>query len=353
MRARAGIGVATALALSACGRTDAPPPATASAAPVQAVTVGTAGGVETLIVTGRIERRREMDLSFRVPGVMTRLDVEAGDRVRAGQVVARLDPTGVAAAEQRARADLERAERDLARAKTLFEQGFVSRQRLDDAASAAKSAQAALSAAAFDRRWASLVSPVDGVVLSRAAQSGEVVQPGQTVIRVADDRSGLVLRASAPDRQAGQVREGQGVRVRLIADAPPVAGRVTRVGRSADALTAGVEIEIALPTDARALSGQVASAELDMAPGDTAAMTRIPAEAILEAEGRRTSVLVVDGQGKARRTPVTFDGFDGDFARVSGLPPGARVITVGAGFVGDGDAVQVVDPAKLPTVAAR
>jgi hypothetical protein len=64
-------------------------------------------------------------------------------------------------------------------------------------------------------------------------------------------------------------------------------------------------------------------------------------------------VLVVDAQGKARRRAVTFEGFEGDFARVSGLPPGAKVITAGAGFVSDGQAVLVVDPAKLPAMAAR
>jgi RND family efflux transporter MFP subunit len=353
MRIRGLIGTMAALALTGCGTADAPKAAATPPAPVEAVQVGAAGGAETLTFTGRIERRREIDLSFRVPGVMTRLDVEAGDRVRAGQVVARLDPTGVAAAEQRARADLERVERDMARARTLFDQGFVSKQRLDDSASALKSAQAAVSAAAFDRRWASLVSPVEGVVLTRTAQAGEVVQPGQTVITVADERSGLVLRANAPDRQAGRVKVGDTVRVDLGGGAAAVSGQVVRVGRSASALTAGVEIEVALPPNAQALSGQVASASLAVATEVGAQAARIPAEAILEAKDRGASVLVVDAQGKARRRAVTFEGFEGDFARVSGLPPGAKVITAGAGFVSDGQAVLVVDPAKLPAVAAR
>jgi RND family efflux transporter MFP subunit len=345
MRIRGLIGTMAALALTGCGTADAPKAAATPPAPVEAVQVGAAGGAETLTFTGRIERRREIDLSFRVPGVMTRLDVEAGDRVRAGQVVARLDPTGVAAAE--------RVERDMARARTLFDQGFVSKQRLDDSASALKSAQAAVSAAAFDRRWASLVSPVEGVVLTRTAQAGEVVQPGQTVITVADERSGLVLRANAPDRQAGRVKVGDTVRVDLGGGAAAVSGQVVRVGRSASALTAGVEIEVALPPNAQALSGQVASASLAVATEVGAQAARIPAEAILEAKDRGASVLVVDAQGKARRRAVTFEGFEGDFARVSGLPPGAKVITAGAGFVSDGQAVLVVDPAKLPAMAAR
>lgn len=347
------VGIAAALVLGGCGKEAAAPKAAAPPTPVEAATVDAGAGTDTVTLTGRIERRREMDLAFRTSGVITRLNVETGDRVRAGQEIATLDPTGLAAGEQRARADLERAERDMARARTLYEKGFVSRQRLDDSESALKSARAAVSAASFDRRWARLVSPVDGVVLSRTAQAGEVVQPGQAIVSVADDRSGLVMRANAPDRQAASIQLGQAVKVRLDDASPPIAGQVTRVGRSANAQTAGVEIEVALPSGAPGLSGQVATAALAVAARAPTTFVRVPAEAILEADGRRASVLVVDGQGRARRRSVTFEGFEGDFARISGLARGARVITAGAGYVGDGDAVQVVDPAKLAVVARK
>lgn len=346
------VGIAAALALGGCGKEAASPKA-AAPTPVEAATVDAGVGSETVTLTGRIERRREMDLAFRASGVITRLNVEAGDRVRAGQEIATLDPTGLAAGEQRARADLERAERDMARAKTLYDKGFVSRQRLDDSESALKSARAAVSAAAFDRRWARLVSPVDGVVLSRTAQAGEVIQPGQAIVSVADDRSGLVMRANAPDRQAAGIQPGQSVTVRLDDASPPITGQVTRVGRSANAQTAGVEIEVALPAGAPGLSGQVATAALAVAARAPASFARVPAEAILEADGRRASVLVVDGQGRARRQTVTFDDFEGDLARISGLASGVRVVTAGAGYVGDGDRVQVVDPAKLAIVAQK
>ena len=75
-------------------------------------------------------------------------------------------------------------------------------------------------------------------------------------------------------------------------------------------------------------------------------MSRVPAEAILEAKDKQAFVLVVD-KDVARRRAVTFGGFDGDDALIAGLPPQARVITAGAGFVGDGEKVQVVDPKRL------
>lgn len=355
--ARAAFHLSTigALVLTACGgASDAPAPPEPTA--VEVVRVATAGEASGLQVTGRIARRREMELSFRVPGVMTGLMVEAGDRIAAGQVLASLDPTGLAAAEQRAAAELERLRRDYARDKALFDKGFVSRQRLDDRASAVKAAEAGLTAAAFDRRWARLVSPVSGVVLERVRQSGEVVQPGQTVLRVADESSPLIVRLPAPDREAARIRPGAAAQVRIDAGAPELVGRVARVGESADARSGAVEVEVELPAGADLRSGQIVTVAIAAAPAAGAALTRLPAEAILEAEGRAAAVLVVDPAASvARRRAVTFAGFDGDDALVLGLPAGAQVITAGAGFVSDGERVRVVDPARLAgqQVAAR
>lgn len=297
-----------------------------------------------------------MELSFRVPGVMTGLSVDAGDRIAAGQVLASLDPTGLAAAEQRALAELERARRDYARDQALFEKGFVSRQRLDDRASTVKAAEAGHSAAAFDRRWTRLVSPVSGVVLERARQSGEVVQPGQTVLRVADEASPLVVRVPAPDREAGRVRPGAAARVRTGEASGEMVGRVTRIGESADPRTGAVEIEVELPSSPELRSGQIATVWIDVAAPAAVqpqAMARLPAEAILEAQGRQAAVLVVDpASSTVSRRSVVFGGFDGDDALVAGLADGAQVVTVGAGFVSDGEKVRVVDPARLEPLAA-
>jgi RND family efflux transporter MFP subunit len=299
---------------------------------------------------GTLERRREMALSFRIPGVLTAVKVEAGDRVSAGLVVAAIDPAGVDARQQQTIADLERARRDLERDKTLFDKGYVSRQRIDDRQSALKAAQAAHDAARFDRRWASLVSPASGVVLERRAQAGEVVAAGQVVARIADLSSPLVLRLPLAARDAARVRVGDPAQVRVedLGD-QLLSGRVTRVGEAADTRTGAINVEIELSAPPTALrSGQVAHATLSVrsAPGQAAAYARIPAEAVLEAAGPRAFVYRFD-QGKARRTSVGFGGFDGDDALVSGLADGAQVITAGAGFVADGEAVRVIDPKRL------
>jgi RND family efflux transporter MFP subunit len=349
--------VLATLLLASCGPAKtpaAPPPPQA----VEAVSVAAPRAEGGVTATGTLERRREMALSFRIAGVLTKVGVEAGDPVRAGQVLATIDPAAVDARQQASGADLDKARRDLARAQTLYAKGYVAKVRVDDAQSTVKAAQAAYSGAAFDRRWAQLVSPASGVVLARRAQAGEVVQAGQAVVSVADLNSPLVLRVPLAARDVAGV--GVGSAVEIVVDALPgqsLTGHVTRVGQAADSRTGAVTIEIEVAARPELRSGQIATARIATRTAATASsgFSRIPAEAVLEASGAKAAVLLLENGPKgawARRAPVRFGGFDGDDALVAGLADGARVITAGAGFVSDGDRVAVTDPKALGGKAA-
>jgi len=176
------------------------------------------------------------------------------------------------------------------------------------------------------------------------------VAAGQVVARVADLASPLVLRLPLAAREAARIRVGDRAQVTVDdLSGQSLDGRVTRVGEAADTRTGAISVEIELSAPPAILrSGQVAHATLQVraAPGAATAYTRIPAEAVLEASGQRGFVFRFD-HGRARRTPVTFGGFDGDDALVSGLADGTQVITAGAGFIADGEAVRVIDPTHL------
>jgi RND family efflux transporter MFP subunit len=336
--------IAASLLLAACGAKDEKPAAPPPAAVETAVVEAPRGG--GLTASGRLERRREMVLSFRIAGVITDLRVDAGDSVSAGQMLATIDPSAVNARSAQAGAELERVRRDLKRDQQLYDRGYVSQQRIDDRRSAVKAAQAAMDSADFDRRWSRLSSPAGGVVLERLAQRGEVVQPGQAVLKVADLNSPLVLRASLADRDLARIGLGQSVTVRF--DALPgqvLTGKVVKLGQAADARTGAVEVEVELASNPALRSGLVGQATFSVS-AEAADFVRVPAEAILEANGERAFVLRLNGD-KARRVAVGFGGFEGDHALIRGLEPGARVITAGAGFVSDGQTVRVTDAEAL------
>jgi RND family efflux transporter MFP subunit len=339
------------LILIGCGK--AAPTEPAAPTPVEVVTGSLPNTGQTLLATGALKRQREMTLSFRIPGVITQLSVDDGDPVRAGQVIATLDPAAVDSRLRQAAADLDRARRDEARYVQLADAGVVSRQRAEAQRSGAASAQAAYDAAAFDRRWARLVAPATGVVLARNAQAGEVVQPGQAVVVMADEASPLVLRAPLSDRDISKVAIGTLATVTL--DALPgqaLTAKVSRIGQRAGAQSGAVEIEITLPNRPGLRSGMIATARIMATPGSVApqAHLKLPAEAILEANGKTAFVMTYDpASRKARRVAVGFAGFDGDDALVSGLAAGTQVITAGAGYVTDGQSVRVIDPKALGT----
>ncbi len=346
----AAVAGAATLGLTACGGSKPAPPAAPRAPSVEVVELAAPRGDAPVTATGALRRRREMTLSFRIPGVITRLAVDDGDTVKRGQTLATLDPSAVEARLRQAAADLDRAKRDAARFSRLVDRGAISRQQSEAQTTVAADAQAAYDAAAFDSRWATLASPASGVILSRSAQVGEVVQPGQAVVQLADDDSPLVLRAPLSDRDIGRVRLGAAARIRL--DSLPgrvLDGAVTRIGQRAGPQTGAVEIEITLAARPGLRSGLIARADIAAAPAGGAApsdLARAPAEVVLEADGQRAFVMVYDpASGRARRTPVRFAGFDGDDALIGGLPPGAKLITAGAGYVGDGQIVTVIDPA--------
>lgn len=294
-----------------------------------------------------------MVLSFRIPGVITGLTVDEGDGVKAGQVLARLDPAAVDSRLRQAAADLDRARKDEARYVKLADAGIVSRQRAEAQSAAATSAQAAYDAAAFDRRWANLVAPSKGVILTRNAQTGEVVQPGQAVLSLADETSPLVLRVPLSDRDIGKI--SLGARAEITLDALPnqtLTGSISRIGQRAGPQSGAIDIEITLPPTAGLRSGLIASAKIEAKglaeASATSAYSRVPAEAIMEADGKTALVLRFDPKGGiARQTKVVFGGFDGDDALIQGLGADAKIITAGAGFVADGQRVQVIDRASI------
>lgn len=298
---------------------------------------GTIGGI------GTVAREREMDLSFRVPGVLARMDVDIGDRVGPGQQLAALDARDLAARLAQAEADVRQAERRLARYETLGDSGAIARAQYEDERSALERARAARAAATYDHGSARLIASAAGVVLARLAQAGETVAAGQAVLRIADLSSPLIFRAAIAARDLVRIAPAASASVWVEGRHEPVAGQVSRIGRLVDDRTGTVDVEIRLAQSTGLVSGmtgriEIMSSDADSRPG----LVAVPAEAVIEARGERAALFLLDRRGaRAVRREVRFVGFDGEMALVSGLEPGARIITAGAGYVADGQVVHV------------
>ena len=321
--------------------------AMAEAAPqaVRAVTVAGADaapdGAPRYAAT--IHYDREATLAFRVPGRIASLPVHPGDRIGTGALIAAIEPDAYAAAEAMRAADATRNDRDAARIGRLVAEGATSPAAAADARDAAHAAAAGLAAARYDLASTRLVAPFAGIVLARVAQAGETVAAGSPVLRLADSHSPLIAVADIPAEIAARLSAGARAQVRVAGSDAALDARVWHVAGAADARSGLVSVELRLDRAGPIASGSPASVSFAAASAVPAAdaRQRIPAEALIDAGVGSADVWVIDGSGRARRRTVRFYGFDDRDAIVGGLPAGTRVITTGAGFVAEGQAVQV------------
>lgn len=340
--------LALPLVAAACG-SGPDPRKTAAPVPVSAFTVGAAGqgpgtGDDGTTFAAVVRRDREATLSFRVGGTLADVPVRIGQELPAGTLVAAVDATPYRAGAARAAAEVDRLARAADRYGGLVAAGAVADAQARDTRDGLAGARAALAAARYDVASARLVMPFRGVVITRQVERGETVAPGQPVATVADLSAPLLAAAQVADPVARRLRTGQDVTV-TAAGLAPLAARVLRVAGGSDPRTGTVAVEVALPAGARLASGTPVAVRIRLPQPDAlqepAATIAIPGEALLGAQGSRASVFVIDARGRARRRVVGFHGFADQSARVSGLAPGTRVITAGAGFVAEGDAVTV------------
>lgn len=310
-----------------------------------------------LRVAGRVAPPvdRQASVSSPVAGRLQELEAREGQRVRKGDVLARVDARPLEESVRSAEAALKRAEADAAfrrdvakRSRDLYEKGVVARQEADADGSAAVAAEAAvveatsaLSAARRSRGWAEIAAPFDGVVVRVLRHPGEQVDgtAASPVVEVAG-LDPLEVSLDAPPDALARLRVGDAAEVSAGSGAP-LAARITRVAGSLDAasLVGGVRLRFSGASPPLALGTPVdVTLTLERLPGAVA----VPRRAVRRsAEGATEVVAVVDGKSKA--TPVTLGPEDGDLVAVrSGLKVGDVVVVEDPLGLSDGVPVEIV-----------
>jgi RND family efflux transporter MFP subunit len=344
---RPALALVLALAVSACGGDAGAPGPGTTATPVRVTEAQRQPLGDSLRTVGTISPAEEIRLSFKTGGIVASIPVDAGDRVAQGQPLASLVQEEVAAAVAQARALADKAERDLARGRSLYADEVATREQVEDLETARDVARANLRAAEFNARFSRIEAPADGIVLRKLVEQDELVAAGQPVVVLGDTSGGWIVRASLTDRDIVRVRVGDRASVTL--DAYP--GRqfdatVTELASAADPMTGTYEVKLAIdPQGQRFVQGLVAKVEMAGSPG--AAVTVVPVQALLEADGTEAVVYVVatrDEGEVAERVAVRIGRLVGDQVEVlEGLQGGERVVTEGAAYVRAGEPVRIVE----------
>jgi RND family efflux transporter MFP subunit len=302
---------------------------------------------------GDVEPRRTGNLGFQIGGRLIERLVDTGATVRKGDVLARLDSADqknrVLSAEAQVRAaqaSVDQAVPLEARYRQLLSTGVSTPQRYEEAKKQLQrsndelaDAQAQLAFAEDQLRYAQLVAPHDGVVLSTGADPGQVVNAGQMVIQIADpsEREGSFAVA---DTVIGSAYVGLPVKVRLKSD-PSIStlGKIREISPNADPVTRtyGVRVTLPDPPDAMRL-GTIVIARPEVASEE---VIRIPAGALLQTGA--PCVWVVEGTDRVvHKRPVKLLRFDTDAVVVAeGLKQGDIVVTAGINSLADGQKVSL------------
>jgi len=344
-----GAAVRAAIDVQANAATEhAAPPGSETASPsvpVRVATAARAAHAGEIRTTGTLLFKREITLGFKVTGIIDSFSVDSGDAAKAGALLARLDPTEVGARNRDSQATLDNADVILRRQKELFARGFASQAAVDNAQMAVDRARAGRDTSAFDAAKSELHAPADGVVLSRLAETNEVVAAGKPILLFGDASGGLVLVTPVSDLQITRIRGGDLAVVQFAGIAAPLKASVTRLAAKADPRTGAFDVELKLADVTPGLrSGLVGDARILPSISDgVSEYLAIPAIALLEGRGDRAAVFIVDANGKAQRQSVRIGGFLDDAVLIAeGLKPGDRVVTSGAPYLRNGQAVTIV-----------
>lgn len=343
----------------------------------------------TFSVAGEFLPYQEIEVHAKVAGYIRKINVDIGDRVKAGQVLAVLEVPelmaelrGAGAAVRHSQQEIERAQNEVTRNQAQYEAlhanavrlaqaskarpGLVAQQELDDAEAKDRAAEAqvessksALSAARQQLEmsqatnsqvsamsdYTRITAPFDGVVTWRYADTGALVQAGTSnsnsapVVKLAQVNI-LRLRIPVPESLAGAVRIGQPADVTVTASGEHFTGHVTRFTDALDRTTRTMQVEIDVPNETYKLQpGMYANVALEVQNHGNA--LTIPIQAVQQHDGK-ASVLIVDQQNRVQQREIQTGLEDPNQVEVlAGLNEGERVIVGNFGSFQPG---QVVEP---------
>ena len=360
-----------ALSIAACSKPDTPPEPVRA---VRTVTIAAQSAGAIYEYASEIRARTESRLSFRVGGKMVKRFVDIGDTVKAGQLLAQLDPQDLRLGQDAARAAVAAADAnyaqnvaDFKRYKDLNEKGFIGPAELDRREMAMKTSRAQLDQAKAQSSvqgnqaaYAALVADAAGVITGVDLEPGMVASSGTPVVRLAHDGPRDVVFA-VPEDKVGVVKalaaQSNRFQVRLWGAGDGDAllpAKIREISAAADPVSRTFLVKADLGAGAAQSVRLGQTATVLMALPRTEGVTKLPLSALREEKGRSTVWLVDRGSMTVKVQDVTLAGADGNDAVVTaGLAPGQIVVTAGVHVLSPGQKVKFyVDPGLGPEASA-
>ncbi|WP_208863531.1 efflux RND transporter periplasmic adaptor subunit [Flavobacterium araucananum] len=336
------MAITAAVLCAACG-SDKKDPVKETEDPIQvkAEKVAAVSMANEISVSGNIEGATTVKMGFMVPGKINLITSKVGQFVTKGQLIASLDPTNYALNKQLADVELSEVTDEYGRLKILHSRGSLSQSDFSKIGFALQKAQAQQKLELKKLNDTKLHSPINGVLLSKQAETGEIIDAGTELFVVSDIKKVTVL-AFVPEGELNGLHIGQAANVHIAALDKTFAGRITEIGSIADAASRAFTIKIEVANIGMQIRpGMIAEARIIITKPKTG--IQLPTECIISDLGNQSFVYVVDkNEQKAFKRKVSLGKMIANKIEIlSGLALGETVITSGQTKLSDGVLISI------------
>jgi len=323
---------------------------------------------ETIFASGKLSAKEEIKLSFKTGGIIKRLHVREGQRVRKGQLLAELKLDEISAKVEQAQLGskqaeitinnaklaIQKAERDYENAQGLYQDSVATFEQLDNARIQLDNARNQLEAAKtslqfnnqnqdianFNLTYSKIVAPASGVILRRLAETGELIGPGSPVFLFGTDEQQQVIRVNLTDKAIIHVELGDPAEIQF--DAYPnhrFKGSVYQIAKIADPYTGTYEVEINVDREGKKMfSGFIGSVEIQTRK--RLSLIRVPVDALISAD-RNEGIVFLIQENRAVRTSIDIHKLDQEAMLLrDGVQAGDELVIRGGGYLQHGDLVR-------------
>ena len=295
---------------------------------------------DTVFATGFVTYEDEYKLSFKTSGIIDLINVDEGQRVREGGIIASLKLEEVNAKAAQAKSSAEKAKRDYERTQALYADSVATLEQLQNARTQLEQTQSDLEAANFNLRHSQIIAPSSGLVQKVLLSENETVQAGSPVVIFGSDNSNKILKTNISDREIVKVALNDSALIKF--DAFPgkmFSGIVDEIAGVADTKTGTYEVKLSLPDPNNLLkSGFIGNTKI--IPSNKKSLYEIPVEALLYAQGNKGAVYIVNN-GTAIKKEIIIDKVEDERLLIEkGLQDGDKLIVEGQEDL-DGDKINL------------
>jgi len=298
---------------------------------------------QRIVTSSTVDSDQRADILIEVSGTVTTINVEEGDTVSPGQVLALLKNPQLKGEFDRAESSFERAREEYESLKALFDKGFVARNEFDTAAHAFDTARLTFEQAREAYAARELKSPIRGTVSMRDLRYGEAVGPPKLAFQVVD-MTRLKVDVNLPEKDLARIKTGQAATIRTeVLEDVVVGGSVLRISPVVDPRSGTVKVTVAVdPGQQQLRPGMFVN--VDIVVDTHLDSVLLPKRALVYAEGRPYVYVAIDKEGEttAELRAVKLGFTQEDVTELlSGAEAGEQVVTVGQSTLRDGATIRI------------